>query len=90
MSKDGNKWFYVDIDSHCHIRIAVKAPSELLARQYADDLVAEGSVDPCEFVDNAYGSEKLDVRVGDVEPKRPPRNMLRFREIRFGEVERMG
>lgn len=83
------KWFYVDIDETRHLRVAVKADDGDMAKQYVDDLLHRGSIEMCEAADNPYGRETQSITLGDPEPKRPPKGMLRFREVSFGEVERV-
>lgn len=89
MSKDGNKWFYVDIECYKHMRVAIKADTGVLAEQDASKLVQSGRIDLTEADDYAYGTAKILVKATQ-EDQRPPKRMLRFRETRFGEVERMG
>lgn len=80
------KWFYVDITTTCHERVAVKARDEKTAERVADALVDAGTIDVCEdAIVSAYGSVSESVVVGDPEPNRPPRAMRKFDGLK--EVE---
>lgn len=83
------KWFYVDIDETRHLRVAVKADDEELAKQYVEDLVDHGDIEMGDAADNPYGGETQSITTGDPEPHRPPKGMMRFREVSFGKVERV-
>ena len=86
--KDDRKWFYVDIDCHTHMRVAIKTHTEEQARQDAEKLVELERIDLNDAADNAYGTDQMTVKA-TLEDQRPPKRMLRFEEVSFGELERM-
>ena len=61
------KWFYVDINTRCHMRIAVRAYNADSARGYAMDIVEDGKILPTEVSDYPYGGSDNSFVVGDVE-----------------------
>lgn len=86
--KDDRKWFYVDIDCHTHMRVAIKTHTEEQARQDAEKLVQLERIDLNDAADNAYGTDQMTVKA-TLEDQRPPKQMLRFEEVSFGELERV-
>lgn len=77
------KWFYVDITTTCHERIAVKAGDEENAKAFAEALVDAGTVDFAEANNSAYGSINDSFVVADEAGyKRPPRAMRKFDGVR--------
>ena len=86
--KDDRQWFYVDIDCHTHMRVAIKTHTEEQARQDAEKLVELERIDLNDAADNAYGTDQMTVKA-TLEDQRPPKRMLRFEEVSFGELERM-
>jgi hypothetical protein len=77
------KWFYVDVTTTCHERIAVKAEDEENAKAFAEALVDAGTVDFAEANNSAYGSINDSFVVADeVGYKRPPRAMRKFDGVR--------
>jgi len=86
--KDGKKWFYVDIDCHKHMRVAIKTDTEEQARQDAEKLVREERIDLTDAADYAYGTDDMTVKATQ-EDQRPPRRMIRFREVSWDTLERM-
>ena len=60
------KWFYVDIETRCHMRIAVKAYDAESAQGYTTDLVKHGKIYPTEVSDYRYGGSFESIGVGDV------------------------
>lgn len=80
------KWFYVDITTMCHERVAVKAVSEEAAEDIAGALVDAGTIDFSAAGKSAYGSINDSITVAEREFKRPPRAMRKFDGLR-GEVK---
>lgn len=72
------RWFYVDITTVCHERIAVKTVNERSAREIAEALVDIGEVDFTESGAALYGSENDSIVVAEAEPREPPPAMKRF------------
>lgn len=72
------KWFYVDITTTCHERIAVKAEDEELATAIAGALVDAGTIDFAEAADAAYGSICDTIVAAERESRRPPKAMRKF------------
>ena len=64
MSK--KKWFYVDIETRSHMRIAVKAYDAESAQGFATDLVEHGEIHPTEVSDYRHGGSFETIAVGDV------------------------
>lgn len=62
------KWFYVDITTTCHGRVAVIAGA----------LVDAGTIDFSAASEFAYGSINDSITVAEREFKRPPRAMRKF------------
>ncbi len=81
------RWFYVDITTTCHERVAVKAEDEESAKDIAGALVDAGTIDFSAANESAYGSINDSITVADeVGFKRPPRAMRKFDGLR-GEVK---
>lgn len=77
------RWFYVDVTTTCHERIAVKAEDEENAKAFAEALVDAGTVDFAEAGNSAYGSISDSFVVADEAGyKRPPRAMRKFNGVR--------
>ena len=77
------KWFYVDITTTCHERVAVKAEDEEQATDIAGALVDAGTIDFAKANKSAYGSINDSITVADEAGyKRPPRAMRKFDGIR--------
>ena len=76
------RWFYVDIVTTSHMRIAVKARDGEAAKDIAGAVVDGGVIDPTDTRDYPYGSSSDSITVGDPEPTRPPRGMYRFDGVR--------
>lgn len=72
------KWFYVDIITTCHERVAVKAECERQARNIAGALVDNGTINFSEANEFAHGSINDSITVADHELKRPPKAMRKF------------
>ena len=79
------KWFYVDITTTCHERVAVKAEDEESAKDIAGALVDAGTIDFAEASNSAYGSIHDSIVVAERESMRPPMAMRKFDGLR-GEV----
>jgi hypothetical protein len=75
---DMRKWFYVDITTICHERVAVKAEDEKSAKDIAGALVDAGTIDFSEASEFAYGSISDSITVAEREYKRPPTAMRKF------------
>ena len=86
--KDGKKWFYVDIDCHTHVRVAIKTDTEEQARQDAEKLVQLERIDLNDAADYAYGTDQMTVKATQ-EDQRPPRRMLKFKEVAWDTLERV-
>ena len=86
--KDDKKWFYVDIDCSTHMRVAVRTDTKEQAEQAAEKLVLQERIDLNDAADYAYGTDKMTVKATQ-EDQRPPKRMLRFKEVSFGELERI-
>lgn len=86
--KDGKKWFYVDIDCHTHMRVAVKTDTEEQARQDAEKLVQLERIDLTDAADYAYGSDQMTVKATQ-EDQRPPKRMLKFKKVAWDTLERV-
>lgn len=80
------KWYYVDITTTCHERVAVKAEDEEAAKDVAGALVDAGAIDFAEANNSAYGSINDSITVAEREFKRPPRAMRKFDGLR-GEAK---
>ena len=72
------KWYYVDITTTCHERIAVKAEDEEAAEDIAGALVDAGTIDFSAANESAYGSINDSIKVAEREFKRPPKAMRKF------------
>lgn len=70
------KWFYIDITTTCHERVAVKAEDEEAAKSIAGALVDAG------VIDFAYGSVNGSITVAEREFKCPPKAMRKFDGLR--------
>ena len=86
--KDGKKWFYVDIDCHTHMRVAIKADTKEQAEQDAEKLVQLERIDLNDAADYAYGTDQMTVKATQ-EDQRPPKRMLKFREVAWDTLERV-
>lgn len=74
------KWFYVDITTTCHERVAVKAEDEESAKNIAGNLVDAGTIDFAEANESAYGSIHDSITVAEREFRRPPKGMRKFEQ----------
>ena len=81
------KWFYIDITTTCHERVAVKAEDEKAAQNIAGALVDTGTIDFSAANESAYGSIHDSITVAEREFKRPPKAMRKFDGLR-GEIGR--
>jgi len=87
--KDDRKWFLVDIDCHRHMQVAVKTFDGDLAKQGAEKLVAEGRIDLTNVTKHG-GTDSAEFKATQLHPTRvPSKSMLRFREVSWGQLERM-
>lgn len=80
------KWFYVDIMTTCHERVAVKAEDEESAKDIAGALVDAGMIDFAEANNSAYRLINDSITVAEREFKQPPKAMRKFDGLR-GEVK---
>ena len=88
--KDGKKWFYVDIDCHTHMRVAIKTDTEEQAKQDAEELVQQERIDLNDAADYAYGTDKMTVKATQAQAgQRPPKRMLKFRQVAWDALERV-
>ena len=77
------KWFYIDMTTTYHERVAVKAEDEKSARDIAGALADAGAIDPADASITAYGSVNDSITVADEAGfKRPPRAMRKFDGLR--------
>lgn len=76
------KWFYVDITTTCHERVAIKAEDEEQAKDIAVALIDEGEIDLDDSITAAYGSVNGSITVAEHEYKRPPTSMRKFDGLR--------
>jgi hypothetical protein len=88
MPKDDRKWFLVDIDCYKHMRVAIKTDTKEQAEQDASKLVQLERIDLTEAADYAYGTNKITVQATQLD-QRPPKRMLKFREVACDRLERM-
>ena len=72
------KWFYVDITTICHERVAIKSENEETAKHVAGALVDSGTIDFSAASESAYGSIDDSITVAERELKRPPKAMRKF------------
>ena len=73
------RWFFVDITTTCHERVAVKAEDEQDAKDFATALVDAGTIDFANAGNSAYGSISDSIAVADEAGRvRPPKAMRRF------------
>ena len=72
------RWYYVDVTTTCHERVAVKAEDPEDAKDIVTNLVDDGTIDFAEAGNSSYGSINDSVSVDDVEPRRPPKRMRKF------------
>ena len=86
--KDDKKWFYVDIDCHTHMRVAIKTDTEEQARQDAEKLVQLERIDLSDAADYAFGKDEMVVKA-TLEDQRPPKRMLKFKEVAWDTLERV-
>lgn len=80
------KWFYVDVTTTCHERVAVKAEDEESAKDVAGALVDAGTIDFAEANNSAYGPIRDSITVAERKFRRPPKAMRKFDGLR-GEVK---
>jgi len=85
--KDDKKWFYVDIECYTRMRVAIKTDTKEQAEQDASKLVQLERIDLSDAADYAYGTDQMTVKATQ-EDQHPPKRMLRFKEVSFGELER--
>ena len=64
------KWFYVDITTTCHERVAVKAEDEESAKDVAGALVDAGTIDFADANNSAYGPISDSITVAEREAMR--------------------
>ena len=76
------KWFYIDITTTCHERVAVKAEDEKAAKDIAGALVDVGTIDFSAANESAYGSICNSITVVAREFKQPPKAMRKFDGLR--------
>lgn len=76
------KWFYVDITTTCHERVAIKAEDEGQAEDIAVALIDDGTIDFSAVNESAYGSIHDSITVAEREFKRPPTSMRKFDGLR--------
>ena len=81
------KWFYVDITTICHERVAVKAENEESAQDIAGALVDAGTINFADANDFAYGSISDTIEVVEPYAKHPPKAMRKFDGLREEEVK---
>lgn len=72
------RWFYVDITTTCHERVAVKAEDEEDATDIVGTLVDAGTIDFAKANESAYGSISDSITIAEREFKRPPKAMRKF------------
>ena len=80
------KWFYIDITTTCHERVAVKAKDEKAAKDIAGSLVDAGVIDFADASGSAYGSVNDSITVAEREFRQPPKAMRKFDGLR-GEIK---
>ena len=76
------KWFYIDVTTTCHERVAVKARDEKAAKDIAGSLVDAGVIDFADASGSAYGSVNDSITVAEREFRQPPKAMRRFDGLR--------
>ena len=76
------KWFYIDITTTCHERVAIKAEDEGSAQNIAGLLVGAGVIDFADASGSAYGSVNDSITVAEREFRQPPKAMRRFDGLR--------
>ena len=86
--KDDKKWFYVDIECHTHMRVAIKTDTEEQAKQDAEELVQQERIDLNDAADYAYGTDQMTVKATQ-EDQRPPKRMLKFKQVAWDTLERV-
>jgi polyhydroxyalkanoate synthesis regulator phasin len=72
------KWFYIDITTTCHERVAVKAEDEEQAKDIVGTLVDTGTINPARAYEFAYGSVDDSITIAEHKFKRPPKAMRKF------------
>ena len=72
------KWFYVDVTTTCHERVAVKAEDEEQAKDAVGSLVDDGTIDFTEAGNMVFGSISDSITIAEREFKRPPKAMRKF------------
>ena len=76
------KWFYIDITTTCHERVAIKAEDEESAPNIAGALVDAGTIDVSAANESAYGWVNDSIIVAECEFRQPPKAMRRFDGLR--------
>lgn len=76
------KWFYIDIMTTCHERVAIKAEDEGSAQDIAGALVDAGTIDFSAANESVYGSICDSITVAEREFEYPPKAMRRFDGLR--------
>ena len=76
------KWFYIDITTTCHERVAIKAEDEESAKDIAGALVDVGTIDFSAANESVYGSICELITVAEREFRQPPKAMRRFDGLR--------
>ena len=76
------KWFYIDITTTCHERVAIKAEDEESAQNIAGALVDAGTIDVSAANESAYGWVNDSIIVAEREFRQPPKAMRRFDGLR--------
>lgn len=72
------RWFYIDITTTCHERVAVKAEDEEQAKDIAGILVDTGTINPARAAEYAHGSVNDSITIAERKFKRPPKSMRKF------------
>ena len=75
------RWYYVDVTTVCHERVAMKAEDEEDAKDMVETLVDAGEINPADASAMAYGSIDDSIVVAEPEYKRPPKGMRRFDSV---------
>jgi hypothetical protein len=80
---DERQWYYVDIVTEHHVRIAVKAEDAEEAKDHATALVDQGIVDPCGTENYSFGGVGDKISSGGVVEGDVPEGMLKFETPQF-------
>lgn len=72
------RWFYVDVTTTCHERVAVKAEDEEQAKDAVGSLVDNGTIDYTKAGNMVFGSVNDSITIAEREFKRPPKAMRKF------------